>query len=103
MPRRIWTDADILRAVDRLDRRRICTAMTALGWRWVSAACGGVPIEGEVYRSAINLTRSAVDELQRDGGEWVRYESGGLCVFVSAWEIRVEFVLSSGVVEQEEQ
>ena len=99
---RAWTDADILRAVDRLDFGRICTAMTALGWRWVNAECGGVPTEGEVRRSAIDLTRYAVDEFQR-GGERVRCASGGLSAFVSASEIRVEFVLSKGIVEREEQ
>lgn len=97
---RSWTSQDILRAVDRLDFTRICTAMTALGWRWVSV--NGVPTESEVRRCAIELTRCAVDDFQR-GGEWVRHECGGLVASVSASEIRVEFVLSSGTVEQESQ
>lgn len=96
-----WTADDILRAVGGLDFRRIEKAMTALDWRWVRGG-GGVPTLGDVRRQAIELARSAVDEFQR-GGEWARFETGGLSAFVSASEIRVEFVLSQGIVEQESQ
>lgn len=100
--RTTWTAKDILRAVDRMDFARIRKAMVALKWHWASVPGGGVPDKGEIRRAAIEKARAAVDEFHR-GGEWVRYQSGGLSAFVSASEIRVEFVVESGILDKESE
>jgi hypothetical protein len=101
--RTTWTAKDILRAVDRMDFARIRKAMVALKWHWASVQGGGVPDYGEIRRAAIENARAALDEFNRGGCEWMRCSSGGLSAFVSASEIRVEFVVESGILDKESE